>query len=81
MATTEKRQQIIQGLLRDFPDGEASRQELMDWATNCGLSKYAPSFVWQSENSVRRGIFRIPTLDENGVNCVDWDCIPFGGHV
>ena len=66
MATTEKRQQIIQGLLRDFPDGEASRQELMDWATNCGLSKYAPSFVWQSENSVRRGIFRIPTLDENG---------------
>ena len=66
MATTEKRQQIIQGLLRDFPDGEASRQELMDWATNCGLSKYAPSFVWQSENSVRRGVFRIPTLDENG---------------
>ena len=66
MATTEKRQQIIQGLLRDFPDGEASRQELMDWATNCGLSKYAPSFVWQSENSVRRGIFRIPTLDESG---------------
>ena len=66
MATTEKRQQIIQGLLRDFPDGEASRQELMDWATNCGLSKYAPSFVWQSENSVRRGVFRIPTLDDNG---------------
>ena len=66
MATTEKRQQIIQGLLRDFPDGEASRRELMDWATNCGLSKYAPSFVWQSENSVRRGVFRIPTLDENG---------------
>ncbi len=66
MATTEKRQQIIQGLLRDFPDGEASRQELMDWATNCGLSKYAPSFVWSSENSVRRGVFRIPTLDENG---------------
>ena len=66
MATTEKRQQINQGLLRDFPDGEASRQELMDWATNCGLSKYAPSFVWQSENSVRRGGFRIPTLDENG---------------
>jgi len=66
MATTEKRQQIIQGLLRDFPDGEASRQELMDWATNCGLSKYAPSFVWTSENSVRRGIFRIPTLDEGG---------------
>ena len=66
MATTEKRQLIIQGLLRDFPDGEASRQELMDWATNCGLSKYAPSFVWQSENSVRRGVFRIPTLDESG---------------
>tara|TARA_R100000234_G_scaffold51740_1_gene30986 strand:+ start:280 stop:1473 length:1194 start_codon:yes stop_codon:yes gene_type:complete len=66
MATTEKRQQIIQGLLRDFPDGEASRRELMDWAINCGLSKYAPSFVWSSENSVRRGIFRIPTLDENG---------------
>ena len=66
MATTEKRQQIIQGLLRDFPDGEASRQELMDWATNCGLSKYAPSFVWTPENSVRRGVFRIPTLDENG---------------
>ena len=66
MATTEKRQQIIQGLLRDFPDGEASRQELMDWAINCGLSKYAPSFVWSSENSVRRGVFRIPTLDENG---------------
>ena len=66
MATTEKRQQIIQGLLRDFPDGEASRQELMDWAINCGLSKYAPSFVWSSENSVRRGVFRIPTLDESG---------------
>ena len=66
MATTEKRQQIIQGLLRDFPDGEASRRELMDWAINCGLSKYAPSFVWRSENSVRRGVFRIPTLDENG---------------
>ena len=66
MATTEKRQQIIQGLLRDFPDGEASRQELMDWATNCGLSKYAPSFVWQSENSVRRGVFRIPTIYESG---------------
>jgi len=66
MATTEKRQQIIQGLLRDFPDGEASRRELMDWAINCGLSKYAPSFVWQSENSVRRGVFRIPTLDESG---------------
>ena len=66
MATTEKRQQIIQGLLRDFPDGEASRRELMDWAINCGLSKYAPSFVWSSENSVRRGIFRIPTLDESG---------------
>ena len=66
MATTEKRQQIIQGLLRDFPDGEASRRELMDWAINCGLSKYAPSFVWSSENSVRRGVFRIPTLDENG---------------
>ena len=66
MATTEKRQQIIQGLLRDFPDGEASRRELMDWAINCGLSKYAPSFVWSSENSVRRGVFRIPTLDESG---------------
>ena len=66
MATTEKRQQIIQGLLRDFPDGEASRRELMDWAINCGLSKYAPSFVWTPENSVRRGVFRIPTLDENG---------------
>ena len=66
MATTEKRQQIIQGLLRDFPDGEASRRELMDWAINCGLSKYAPSFVWSSENSVRRGVLRIPTLDESG---------------
>ena len=66
MATTEKRQQIIQGLLRDFPDGEASRRELMDWAINCGMSKYAPSFVWSSENSVRRGVFRIPTLDESG---------------
>ena len=67
MATTEKRQQIIQGLLRDFPEGDASRRELMEWAINCGLSKDAPSFVWQSENSVRRGVFRIPTLDENGI--------------
>ena len=41
MATTEKRQQIIQGLLRDFPDGEASRRELMDWAIKNGLNHLA----------------------------------------
>jgi len=63
---TEKRQQIIESLLRDFPDGEASRKQLMEWAAKCGLSKYAPSFIWGSENSVRRGIFRIPTISETG---------------
>jgi len=37
----------------------------MEWAEGEGLSKYAPSFIWKSENKVRRGVFRIPEIGAN----------------
>ena len=65
---TDKQLSIVEGLNKAFPDGEVTRSELMEWAQRCGLSKYAPSFVWKNENKVIRGVFRIPSItEENAV--------------
>ena len=61
---TEKQLSIVEGLKRDFPDGEVTRNDLMDWAKRCGLSKYAPSFIWKNEYKIRRGVFRIPSQND-----------------
>ena len=62
---SEKQTEIVRGLEKGFPDREVTMKQLMEWAESEGLSKYAPSFIWKSENKVRRGVFRIP---ETGVN-------------
>ena len=54
---TEKQLSIVEGLKRDFPDGEVTRKDLMDWAKRCGLSKYAPSFIWNNEHKIK--LFRV----------------------
>ena len=41
-----KQIEIVNQLSSAFPKGEATRPELMEWATKTGLSKYAPSFIW-----------------------------------
>ena len=65
---TEKRTEIVKGLEKVFPDREVTMNQLMEWAEKEGLSKYAPSFIWKSENKVRKGVFRIPESTENGAN-------------
>ncbi len=62
---TEKRTEIVRGLEKVFPDREVTMKQLMEWAEGEGLSKYAPSFIWKSENKVRRGVFRIPEINGN----------------
>ncbi len=62
---TEKRTEIVKGLEKVFPDREVTMKQLMEWAEKEGLSKYAPSFIWKSENKVRRGVFRIPEIGAN----------------
>ena len=58
--------EIVNQLSNDFPSGRVTRPELMKWALDNGLSKYAPGFVWQSKYRVERGLFRIPKIDELG---------------
>ena len=62
---TDKRTEIVKGLEKVFPDREVTMKQLMEWAESEGLSKYAPSFIWKSENKVRRGVFRIPEINGN----------------
>ena len=62
---TEKRTEIVKGLEKVFPDREVTMNQLMEWAEKEGLSKYAPSFIWKSENKVRRGVYRIPEIGAN----------------
>jgi len=62
---TDKRTEIVKGLEKVFPDREVTMKQLMEWAEREGLSKYAPSFIWKSENKVRRGVFRIPEINGN----------------
>ena len=62
---TEKRTEIVKGLEKVFPDREVTMKQLMEWAEKEGLSKYAPSFIWKSEDKVRRGVFRIPEIGAN----------------
>ena len=62
---TDKRTEIVKGLEKVFPDREVTMKQLMEWAEGEGLSKYAPSFIWKSENKVRRGVFRIPEIGAN----------------
>ena len=62
---TDKRTEIVKGLEKVFPDREVTMKQLMEWAEGEGLSKYAPSFIWKSENKVRRGVFRIPEINGN----------------
>ena len=62
---TEKNIEIIESLEKTFPDREVTMKELMEWAEKEGLSKYAPSFIWKSENKIRRGVFRIPEINGN----------------
>jgi len=64
----EKRTEIVESLEKVFPDREVTMKQLMEWAEKEGLSKYEPSFIWKSENKVRRGVFRIPEI---GVNVAD----------
>ena len=61
----EKQTEIVRGLEKGFPDREVTMKQLMEWAENEGLSKYAPSFIWKSGNKVRRGVFRIPEIGAN----------------
>ena len=61
----EKRTEIVESLEKVFPDREVTMKQLMEWAEGEGLSKYAPSFIWKSENKVRRGVFRIPEIGAN----------------
>ena len=67
---SEKQTEIVKGLEKGFPDREVTMKQLMEWAENEGLSKYAPSFIWKSGNKVRRGVFRIPEIGANGANDV-----------
>jgi len=62
---TDKRTEIVKSLEKVFPDREVTMKQLMEWAESEGLSKYAPSFIWKSENKVRRGVFRIPEINGN----------------
>ena len=62
---SEKQTEIVRGLEKGFPDREVTMKQLMEWAEGEGLSKYAPSFIWKSENKVRRGVFRIPEINGN----------------
>jgi len=62
---SEKQTEIVKGLEKVFPDREVTMKQLMEWAENEGLSKYAPSFIWKSGNKVRRGVFRIPEIGAN----------------
>jgi len=62
---TDKRTEIVKGLEKVFPDREVTMKQLMEWAESEGLSKYAPSFIWEAENKVRRGVFRIPEINGN----------------
>ena len=61
----EKRTEIVESLEKVFPDREVTMKQLMEWAENEGFSKYAQSFIWKSENKVRRGVFRIPEIGAN----------------
>ena len=61
---SNKRIEIVNKLLVDFPTGTATQSELMEWAERNGYSKYAPSFVWKKEYRVDRGLFKIPTETE-----------------
>ena len=62
---TDKRTEIVEKLEKVFPDREVTMKQLMEWAENEGLSKYAPAFIWEAENKVRRGVFRIPEIIGN----------------
>ena len=62
---TDKRIEIVKGLEKVFPDREVTMKQLMEWAEGEGLSKYAPSFIWEVENKVRRGVYRIPEIGAN----------------
>ena len=62
----EKRTEIVESLEKVFPDREVTMKQLMEWAEGEGLSKYAPAFIWEAENKVRRGVYRIPEI--NGAN-------------
>jgi len=62
---TDKRTEIVKGLEKVFPDREVTMKQLMEWAEGEGLSKYAPSFIWEAENKVRRGVYRIPEINGN----------------
>ena len=62
---TDKRTEIVKGLEKVFPDREVTMKQLMEWAESEGLSKYAPSFIWEAENKVRRGVYRIPEINGN----------------
>jgi|TARA_B110000285_G_scaffold45708_1_gene51097 hypothetical protein len=64
---SQKRIQISQNLITDFPTGEARIPELKDWAVKNGYSAYAASFVWKPENRVARGLFKIPTGTETEI--------------
>ena len=65
---SEKQTEIVKGLEKVFPDREVTMNQLMEWAEKEGLSKYAPAFIWEAENKVRRGVFRIPEIGANGAN-------------
>ena len=62
---TDKRTEIVKGLEKGFPDREVTMKQLMEWAEGEGLSKYAPAFIWEAENKVRRGVYRIPEINGN----------------
>ena len=59
-----KQIEIVNKLSSDFPQGQATRPELMEWAEKNGMSKYAPGFIWQKPYRVGRGMFRIPSESE-----------------
>jgi len=61
----EKRTEIVESLEKVFPDREVTMKQLMEWAEKEGLSKYAPAFIWEAENKVRRGVYRIPEISAN----------------
>ena len=61
----EKRTEIVESLEKVFPDREVTMKQLMEWAEKEGLSKYAPAFIWEAENKVRRGVYRIPEIGAN----------------
>jgi len=59
-----KRIEIANKLVADFPTGEARIPELKEWSVKNGYSEYAASFVWNRENRVARGLFKIPSETE-----------------